>query len=169
MSPPFPASPFLYSSNSSNPFPNNAHSNGLEMHIYLGLGRVLHQHPVNEILRATICPGCLPEKNEERGSEREGGRKSDTEGWEKNIEQGKEKEKGREGGRGRWQSCWFLRRPWECLVEGKARVFRRIYNAVMKNLRKAFVKVVFCVPTIPNSLAWGWEPFKFFFFFLRFD
>lgn len=142
MSPPFPASPFLYSSNSSNPFPNNAHSNGLEMHIYLGLGRVLHQHPVNEILRATICPGCLPEKNEERGSEREGGRKSDTEGWEKNIEQGKEKEKGREGGRGRWQSCRFLRRPWECLVEkgaGLSPYIQRSHEKLEESIRQSCV------------------------------
>ena len=43
-----------------------------------------------------------------------------------------------------------------------------IYNGVMKNSRKTFVKVVFCVPTILNSLALGWEPVRVFSFFLLF-
>lgn len=34
-------------------------------------GNVLQQHPFNEILRATICPGCLP-KQKESGMQRPG-------------------------------------------------------------------------------------------------
>lgn len=34
---------------------------------------MLHQHPFNEILRAAICPGCLPKEKEKRRNEEMGG------------------------------------------------------------------------------------------------